>query len=182
MKIYTKTGDGGETSLHGGKRVPKDALRIETYGAVDELNALLGICRAVNTDSASGPLLEELQNDLFMLGADLATPAGDAGSAKPVRRTGAGDVARLERHIDAIEPQLEPLRKFILPGGSPAAAYAHFARTVCRRAERLAVRLAREEEIGEHAVIYLNRLSDLLFVAARRMNRAAGVREREWNG
>ena len=178
MKIYTRTGDRGETSLHGGKRLPKDALRIETYGAVDELNALLGVCRALNADRDSGLLIEELQNDLFMLGADLATPAG----GKPIRRVGAGDVARLERHIDAIDGTLEPLARFILPGGSPAAAYAHFARTVCRRAERLAVRLAREESVGEHAVIYLNRLSDLLFVAARRMNKAAGERETEWHG
>ena len=181
MKIYTKTGDRGETSLHGGSRVPKDALRVETCGTVDELNSLLGVCRAVNTERATDHLLEELQNDLFMLGADLSTPRQGNGAADNVRRTGPADIARLERHIDAIEPQLEPLANFILPGGNPAAANVHLARSVCRRAERLAVRLAREEAIGSDAVVYLNRLSDLLFVAARRLNAHGGTAETKWN-
>ena len=176
MKIYTKTGDRGETSLHGGKRVPKDALRIEAYGTVDELNSLLGLCRSMNSIREVDGILAEIQNDLFTLGADLATPLNSG----TVKRVDEADVARLERHIDTIDPTLPPLTKFILPGGSRSAAAIHFSRTVCRRAERLVARLGREETVGTHALVYLNRLSDLLFVLARRLNALSNIDETPW--
>jgi cob(I)alamin adenosyltransferase len=178
MKIYTKTGDKGETSLFGGKRVPKDTLRIEAYGSVDELNSVIGICRSSNPAHQIDTILEEIQNDLFTLGADLATPH-DA-NAKSIKRITNDDALRLEKHIDAIDPTLEPLKTFILPGGSRSAAMLHFARTVCRRAERLVVHLDREEHIGEHPVIYLNRLSDLLFMMARWANALSHTPEVKW--
>jgi cob(I)alamin adenosyltransferase len=179
MKIYTKTGDGGETSLHGGLRVPKDALRIETYGTVDELNSLLGLCRSLNSIEEIDLILSEIQNDLFTLGADLATPP-KLGEDK-VRRVTPAHAARLERHIDAVDSTLAPLTRFIIPGGSRTAAAMHFARTICRRAERHAARLAREESIGPDILIYLNRLSDLLFVLARRINALSHIDETPWN-
>jgi cob(I)alamin adenosyltransferase len=179
MKIYTKTGDKGETSLFGGKRVPKDALRIEAYGSVDELNSVIGLCRASNPAHQIDSILEEIQNDLFTLGADLATPH-DAASSKQIKRISSDDAVRLEKHIDAIEPSLEPLKTFILPGGSRSAAMLHFARTVCRRAERLVVQLGREEYLGEQPVIYLNRLSDLLFMMARWANALSHTPEVKW--
>ena len=178
MKIYTKTGDKGETSLFGGKRVPKDALRIEAYGSVDELNSVIGICRASNPAHQIDSVLEEIQNDLFTLGADLATPLDSPN--KQIKRVANDDVMRLERHIDAIDASLEPLQAFILPGGSRSAAMLHFARTVCRRAERLVVQLGREEQLGEQPVIYLNRLSDLLFVMARWANALSHTPEVKW--
>jgi cob(I)alamin adenosyltransferase len=179
MRIYTKTGDKGETSLFGGKRVPKDALRIEAYGTVDELNSLLGLCRSLNPPSQLIDILVQIQNDLFVLGGDLAAPSE---SSTPVQRIQQADVDLLERTIDEIDPKLEPLRSFILPGGTQLAATLHAARAVCRRAERLVVRLAREEPIGEQSLIYLNRLSDLLFVLARHANRLAGQSEVKWDG
>ena len=179
MKIYTKTGDGGETSLYGGRRVPKDSLRIEAFGTVDELNSLIGVCRSMNTAREVDIILGEIQNDLFTLGADLATPEESRG--KSVQRIEASDVARLEKHIDEITPNLEPLNNFILPGGSRSAAMLHLARTVCRRAERLVVQLMREDKIGNHPLIYLNRLSDLLFILARRLNALSSTPETKWN-
>jgi len=178
MKIYTKTGDKGDTSLFGGQRVPKDALRIEAYGTVDELNSVLGIVRADNEEKEIDDILEHVQNELFVLGADLATPR--PSNAKQIRRVEPKDAVRLEKAIDKLEAKLEPLRAFILPGGSPVAARLHFARTVCRRAERAVVRLSRNEDIGEAITIYLNRLSDLLFVLARYANHCAGVSETKW--
>lgn len=180
MKIYTKTGDAGDTSLFGGKRVPKNALRIEAYGTVDELNSIIGVCRASNPANEIDSILEEIQNDLFTLGADLATPF-DSNASK-IKRITSGEITRLEKHIDAIDPQLEPLKVFILPGGSRSAAMLHFARTICRRAERLVVQLSKEEEVGEHPVIYLNRLSDLLFVIARWSNALSHTAEVKWKG
>ncbi len=174
MKIYTKTGDRGETSLHGGERVPKDTLRIEAYGTVDELNSLLGVCRSMNQSADVDTILEEIQNDLFTLGADLATPAGT------VRRILEEDAVRLEKHIDMIEPRLQPLAAFILPGGNRSAALLHFARTVCRRAERLTVRLTRTEKLGSAPTVYLNRLSDLLFMLARWVNSVSNTPETPW--
>ena len=165
MRIYTKTGDKGETSLFGGQRVPKDTLRIEAYGTVDELNSMIGIVLA------DMPPPE-------VLGADLATPRSVA--ARRVRRIGQRDVRTLEKHIDRIETQLTTLRTFILPGGSPAGAQLHLARTICRRAERIVVRVSRSEDIGEKITTFLNRLSDLLFVLARLTNRAAGIPEIRW--
>ena len=178
MKIYTKTGDKGETSLFGGKRVPKDSLRIEAYGTVDELNSVIGVCRSVNTVKEVDSILEEIQNDLFTLGADLATPQS---SENKIQRIQSSDISRLEHHIDRIELLLEPLRNFILPSGNRAAAMLHLARTVCRRAERLVVKLAHEESVNESSVIYLNRLSDLLFVLGRRVNTLSSTPEIKWN-
>lgn len=178
MKIYTKTGDKGDTSLFGGQRVPKDALRIEAYGTVDELNSVLGIVRADNKENEIDSIIDRIQNDLFVLGADLATPRSQ--SSKSIKRIDAKDSRHLEKTIDQLEEQLKPLKTFILPGGSLVAARLHFARTVCRRAERSAVRLSRNEDIGEGTTIYLNRLSDLLFVLARYANHAAGVSETKW--
>ncbi len=180
MKIYTKTGDRGDTSLFGGQRVPKDALRIEAYGTVDELNSALGLARAENTDAQIDRILEGIQNELFELGADLATP--QSVEKGKVRRMESKDVQGMEKNIDDLQGRLKPLRSFILPGGSPVAARIHFARTICRRAERAAVRLSRNEDIGDTVIIYLNRLSDLLFVLARYANARAGVPEVRWRG
>ena len=178
MKIYTKTGDGGDTSLFGGKRVRKDSLRIETYGTVDELNSVIGVCRAQKIPKQIDIVLEEIQRDLFTLGADLATPHDV--KKKSVKRIENSHVVRLESHIDAIEATLEPLKQFILPGGSETAAMLHFARAVCRRAERLVIRLSHEEKINKHPVVYLNRLSDLLFVLARKTNALSKTPETKW--
>ncbi len=178
MKIYTKTGDKGDTSLFGGQRVPKDALRIEAYGTVDELNSVLGIVRADNTENEIDSIIGRIQNDLFVLGADLATPRSQ--SSKSIKRIDAKDSRHLEKTIDQLEEHLKPLKTFILPGGSTVAARLHFARTVCRRAERSVVRLSRNEDIGDGITIYLNRLSDLLFVLARYANHTTGVPEIKW--
>ncbi len=178
MKIYTKTGDKGDTSLFGGQRVPKDALRIEAYGTVDELNSVLGIVRSDNQDREIDAILDRIQNELFDLGADLATPGSVA--SKHIKRIEPRHSEHLEQMIDKLEAHLKPLKTFVLPGGSPVAARLHFARTVCRRAERTVVRLTRNEDIGEGITIYLNRLSDLLFVMARYANHLAGVPETKW--
>ena len=178
MKIYTKTGDQGDTSLFGGQRVPKDALRIEAYGTVDELNSVIGIVLADGPDRDIARILTQVQNQLFALGADLATPR--SVTKKNVKRLEPRDSLPLEKHIDAIQLRLKSLKSFILPGGSPAAARLHFARTVCRRAERIVVRLSRNEDIGEGMTMYLNRLSDLLFVLARYANSTGGIPEVKW--
>lgn len=178
MKIYTKTGDKGDTSLFGGQRVPKDALRIEAYGTVDELNSVLGIVRADNGDEAIDAMLSRIQVELFELGADLATPR--SASPKQIKRVEPKSSHHLEKSIDQLELQLKPLKAFILPGGSPVAAKLHLARTVCRRAERTVVRLSRNEDIGDAVIVYLNRLSDLLFVLARYANYVANVPETKW--
>jgi cob(I)alamin adenosyltransferase len=178
MKIYTRTGDRGDTSLFGGQRVPKDALRIEAYGTVDELNSVIGIVRADNAGPVLDTTLEQIQNELFVLGADLATPR--SLEKKGVRRIAHTEADRLEQEIDRFEADLKPLKSFILPGGSPVAARIHFARTVCRRAERIVVRLSRNEDIGDDITIYLNRLSDLLFVLARYANHSTRVPEVKW--
>ena len=178
MKIYTKTGDKGETGLFGGERVPKDALRIEAYGTVDELNSVVGIVRALRPHKTIDDVLAQIQNDLFVLGADLATPKENKKS--PIPRISSSHCELLEKKIDVHERSLRPLKSFILPGGTVVASYLHFARTVCRRAERCAVRLARFEHIGSEIVVYLNRLSDLLFVLARSANRIARKREVQW--
>jgi cob(I)alamin adenosyltransferase len=170
-RIYTRTGDKGETALVDGSRVPKDAVRVAAYGTVDELNAALGLARL----HAGGGLAEgiaRIQNDLFDLGADLANPGfeHDAEAKRPPLRVVAAQVDRLEREIDAMNADLAPLRSFVLPGGSALAAHLHLARTVCRRAERVAVTLAAAEPVNPEAVRCLNRLSDWLFVAARVAN------------
>ncbi|HMQ31724.1 MAG TPA: cob(I)yrinic acid a,c-diamide adenosyltransferase [Chloroflexaceae bacterium] len=176
MKIYTRTGDAGETGLFGGGRVPKDALRVHAYGTADECNAAVGLARAAGLDAELDALLAQVQNQLFVVGADLATP----GESANIPRVGADEVAFLEGAIDALEAGLEPLRQFILPGGTAAAAQLHMARTVCRRAERWAVSLAREEPVGPQVLVYLNRLSDFLFVAARAANARAGAADVPW--
>ena len=170
-RIYTRTGDRGETALGDGSRVAKDSARVAAYGTVDEVNATLGLVRL----GATGEMalaIARIQNDLFDLGADLATPdlEGDATAKYPRLRIQAGQVARLEAEIDAMNADLAPLRSFVLPGGSAVAAHLHVARTVCRRAERLAVTLAGVEPVNGEAVKYLNRLSDWLFVASRVAN------------
>ncbi|MEX2117213.1 MAG: cob(I)yrinic acid a,c-diamide adenosyltransferase [Bacteroidota bacterium] len=176
MKIYTKKGDGGETSLFGGKRVPKNSIRIDAYGTVDELNSHLGFARTLNPSPSEDADLQRLQETLFVLGADLATPAG--GKTKRIAEE---DVSVLERSIDRLENDLPSLKNFILPGGSPLAAHLHIARTVCRRAERLVSALSRSEELSPYPLKFLNRLSDLLFVMARHANHVAGATEAPWN-
>ncbi|HTY10619.1 MAG TPA: cob(I)yrinic acid a,c-diamide adenosyltransferase [Bacteroidota bacterium] len=178
MKIYTKTGDKGETGLFGGDRVSKDSLRIEAYGAVDELNSLLGVVRSFRPGRKVDEILERIQNELFVLGADLATKKRNKRSLIP-HITGS-QVLLLERTIDAIQRSLPPLKAFVLPGGTPGASYLHYARTVCRRAERSAVRLMRLESINKDILVYLNRLSDLLFVLSRRQNLDAKKQEIQW--
>ena len=178
MKIYTRTGDKGDTSLFGGQRVPKDALRIEAYGTVDELNSILGIVRADNANPEIDRLLAGIQHTLFIVGADLAAPRSEENTR--VRRIAPSDATAVERGIDVLESRLDPLRNFILPGGSPVASRLHFARTVCRRAERNVVRLSHAEEIGEDVIVYMNRLSDFLFVLARYAKHAASVPEIPW--
>ncbi len=178
MKIYTKTGDAGETSLFGGQRVPKDALRIDAYGTVDELNSLLGAVRSMKPHPEIDAILQRLQDDLFVLGADLATPAGKSSGKIP--RIESAHSENLEKIIDSLESHLQPLTRFILPGGSPVGAFLQVARTVCRRAERLVVRLSREEKIASPPLVYLNRLSDLLFVLSRYANDLDGVKETPW--
>jgi cob(I)alamin adenosyltransferase len=170
-KIYTRTGDAGETALGDGSRVPKQSLRVAAYGTVDETNATLGLARlhaAGDTDAA----LARVQNDLFDLGADLCTPGheADAAAAHPRLRIVAAQVTRLEAEIDAMNEGLATLRSFVLPGGTALAAHLHLCRTVCRRAERLVVELAAAEPVNPEAVRYLNRLSDWCFVAGRLAN------------
>jgi cob(I)alamin adenosyltransferase len=173
-KIYTRTGDKGTTALGSGERVPKNALRIAAYGTVDETNASIGMVRVHlgDADPALDAMLLRIQNDLFDLGADLCVP--DRGAKleyEPLRMTD-GQVTRLEQEIDEMNKELKPLRSFVLPGGSPAAAALHMARTISRRAERLMVELAAEpnEPVSAAALKYINRLSDLLFVASRHVN------------
>jgi cob(I)alamin adenosyltransferase len=181
MRIYTRTGDKGDTGLFGGGRVGKDDPRVEAYGEVDELNAALGLARAIELMPRIDEVLVPLQRDLFSLGALLATPDLDK-MHQHLEKARIDDerIGQLERAIDAGESELEPLRAFILPGGTPKAAALHVARTVCRRAERRVVALRRDTEIPELVVIYLNRLSDLLFVLARVANRRAGAGEVTW--
>lgn len=169
-RIYTRAGDKGKTRLANGEKVSKASHRVAAYGEVDELNALIGLAR-LEADAALDQLLAGIQNDLFDLGADLATPKGKAGAPEALRIV-ASQVARLEAEIDALNAELAPLTSFVLPGGSRAAAQLHLARTVCRRAERAAIAFSDQQGDGVHAegLKYLNRLSDLLFVAARFAN------------
>ena len=179
MKIYTKTGDRGETGLFAGGRVRKDDVRIEAYGAVDELNAFLGLARAQALPQEIEDCLARVQNELFAVGAELATPdPAKHGTALIAPR----HAEALERAIDGLEEHLSPLKQFILPAGSPAAAHLHACRGICRRAERRVVTLAGDDLASfQNVIIYLNRLSDYLFVAARAANQAAGEAEVPWN-
>lgn len=178
MKIYTKTGDKGSTSLFGGKRTTKDSLRIESYGTVDELNSALGVVRSLGPKLELEEILSLLQNDLFILGADLATPKGTR--SMHVMRIQQDQITSLEQIIDRLDARLQPLSTFILPGGSQVASELHLARTICRRAERFVVKLSRKEKIGSLRTVYLNRLSDLLFVMARYANYVDGKQETPW--
>jgi cob(I)alamin adenosyltransferase len=172
-KVYTRGGDGGETSLVGGERVSKASRRVDAYGDVDELNSVIGLARAHLTDSEIDDLLARIQNELFTVGGDLASPSG-----VEVPRVDQLFVTRLEEAADHYLAQLEPLREFVLPGGSIAGATLHLARTVARRAERKVVALSEAEEITPDALVYLNRLSDLLFILARAVNQREAAAER----
>lgn len=181
MKIYTRTGDAGDTGLFGGGRVPKDDIRVEAYGDVDELNAVLGVVRSTNPFPRIDDLLLTIQHDLFAVGALLATP-DRAKMEQHLSKAALDDkrISELERAIDSCDADLEPLKTFILPGGGEKAAALHFARTVCRRAERRVVTLAAKVEIPTIVIVYLNRLSDLLFTLARLANKNAGTGEVAW--
>jgi len=182
LKIYTKTGDDGETGLFGGGRISKDSLRVAAYGAVDEVNAALGLARALDPQEFADALLQRIQRDLFTIGAELAAPDPDTVQKALSRRAAIAesDITALEDAIDSHESRLEPLKNFILPGGAPKAATLHLARTVCRRAERAVVALSRHEQISPAILRYLNRLSDLLFVLARAANAHAGRPDVKW--
>jgi cob(I)alamin adenosyltransferase len=181
LKIYTKAGDEGMTGLLGSRRVPKDDLRIEAYGTIDELNAVLGLARAQAIDGGSDALLGRLQDDLFLVGSALADPNPKGPFHESIT---AEHTLHLEAQIDALEAELPPLSRFILPGGTPGAAHVHLARTVCRRGERLVVKLGHQpgEHVAAPLLVYLNRLSDLLFVLARAVNHRAGVADVPWSG
>jgi cob(I)alamin adenosyltransferase len=180
MKIYTRTGDDGSTGLIGGRRIRKSDLRIDCYGTVDELNASIGLA-AVVAAAGLAAKLRAAQNDLFVLGSHLAAPADGSKPAVSLPALDESIPARLESEIDAAEADLAPLRNFILPGGSEAAARLHLARTVCRRAERLVVALGAEQVVPTVIIRYLNRLSDWLFVQARWCNRQQGVEDIPWH-
>ena len=169
-RIYTKSGDAGDTSLGDGSRVPKDHLRVAAYGDVDELNAVLGLLVAHQPEVAESALLRDIQNDLFDVGADLCVPQPADEKPGDRLRVRPEQAQKVESAIDRLNANLTPLYSFVLPGGTPTAAWCHLARTVCRRAERAVVSLARTEPINPQVIVYLNRLSDLLFVLARHYN------------
>ncbi|MDZ4851353.1 MAG: cob(I)yrinic acid a,c-diamide adenosyltransferase [Pirellulaceae bacterium] len=179
MKIYTKTGDSGTTGLFGGPRVAKDDNRICAYGSIDEFNAVLGLARSMVSNPLQDEIIESAQNCLFSIGAELATPEPEKHSLK---WNGESDVAKLEQWIDEIDGSLPPLKTFVLPGGTAAASYLHVARTVCRRAEREIVSFQKNPSVSDLSgiIIYLNRLSDLLFVMARQANALADVLDVPW--
>jgi cob(I)alamin adenosyltransferase len=185
-KVYTKTGDGGETALVGGKRVPKDSLRIEAYGTIDELNSAAGLARVYNEENLKAgeahrfldEVLCRIQDELFDLGSELATPP--ESFREGMYRVGDEEISRLEEWMDQCQKDLEPLRSFILPGGGRIGAYLHQCRTVCRRAERDILRLSREEEVNPAVIRYINRLSDLFFVLSRWIAKQTGEQEYLW--
>jgi cob(I)alamin adenosyltransferase len=180
MKIYTRTGDAGTTGLFGGARVDKDSVRVEANGAVDELNAALGIAVVATPVGATTDRITAIQNELFALGAELATvPGHESRLSTPL--VSATEIDRLERWIDELEVGLPALQNFILPGGCPGGAALHSARTICRRAERRVIAAGREAPVRSEIVVYLNRLSDFLFVLARAVNHQAGAPETTWN-
>jgi len=179
VKIYTRTGDAGETALFDGTRVPKSNERVDAYGDVDELNAMLGLARAYGLSPLLDKQVAHIQRDLFALGARLADPSSRIAARVTKAALTAEDTARLERWIDAADAELQPLRRFILPAGTPAAAALHVARTICRRAERHIVALG-PDAVEPELLAYVNRLSDLLFVLARLANHQSGVADLEW--
>lgn len=178
MKVYTKTGDKGYTSLIGGTRVPKSSHRIDAYGTVDELNSWIGLVRDQDVNAPRRELLKEIQDRLFTLGAALATDS--AATHKPLPPLLAADVTRLEEAMDAMDTTLPPLRVFVLPGGHQAVSFCHLARTVCRRAERLVIALHADAPVDELIITYLNRLSDYLFVLSRAMALDLNAEEVKW--
>ncbi len=185
-RVYTRTGDTGDTGLVGGARVPKDSLRIEAYGTVDELNAVVGLARVFNRDTPAtlacdrlDDILRRIQNELFDLGSELATPPEARYEA--MFRVGATHVTALEQLMDECQKDLQPLNSFVLPGGGKVSAFLHQCRTVCRRAERVVLRLGREEDLGPEPLRYLNRLSDLFFVLSRWSAKHAGEPEFLWD-
>jgi cob(I)alamin adenosyltransferase len=180
MKIYTKGGDKGETGLFGGERVSKDSLRIETYGTIDELNSAIGLAITELRDQEVRELLLKIQNWLFNVGSDLATPDQEKAEKFGIKRVPADYAEQIEKEIDKYDGMLEPLRNFILPGGTKGAAWLNLCRTIARRAERLAVALNRAEEININIIIFLNRLSDLFFVLGRWENKIASVEDTLW--
>lgn len=179
VKIYTRTGDAGQTSLFDNSRVSKADARVDAYGEVDELNACIGAARAGGVDRDIAEALDAIQKDLFAVGARLADPSSRIAERVVKAAVTGADIERLERTIDRLETELPPLRRFILPGGSQPGALLHLARTVCRRAERRVVGLG-EDQVDAGVIVYLNRLSDLLFVMARAVNHRAGAPETEW--
>jgi cob(I)alamin adenosyltransferase len=179
-KLYTRTGDQGQTALYGGGRVGKDHLRVEAYGSVDELNSALGVAVSFLRQRRVIAALQSIQNELFNIGAELASESGPRAEKGRLFLDPEGKIAALERLIDEYDAKVPPLRTFILPSGSQAGALLHLARGVCRRAERAAVRLSRGEDVNPHVLTYLNRLSDLLFVLARYVNKAARRPETPW--
>ncbi len=180
MKIYTKTGDSGQTSLYRGGRVSKDSARVNAYGTVDELNCHVGFVRSLKPDGFIDNLLAQVQNDLFVVGSDLATPQEAVQSGDNPTRLPEGAHSFMEDAIDTMESQLTPLTQFILPGGSPAAAALHVSRTICRRAERVIVAIHLLEEINSSVLKYVNRFSDMLFVMARFQNFKDGIPDTPW--
>ncbi len=180
MKIYTKSGDKGFTGLIGGKRVSKSHIRIEAYGSIDELNSVIGICRSFSSDSNIQKELERIQNQLFIIGSELATPEERLMQKFGLDKIDKASVQYLEDLIDKLALELSELKNFILPGGSKSAAYFHLARTVCRRAERAVIRLKKYVEIRDEIVIYLNRLSDLFFVISRYENKVNNIPDVIW--
>jgi cob(I)alamin adenosyltransferase len=179
-RVYTRTGDDGTTGLGGGQRVAKDSARIEAYGTVDELNSVLGVALAAGLNDAIAPAVCTIQNELFHLGSDLCILEEDK-ARMPAPRIEERHVVALEKLMDELSEELPPLENFVLPGGTAGAAQLHVARTVCRRAERLVIALARAEAVGPWTVRYLNRLSDALFVMARHENRRRGVPDVLWD-
>jgi cob(I)alamin adenosyltransferase len=185
-KVYTRTGDRGETALVGGKRVPKDSLRIEAYGAIDELNSIVGLARVFNEESLNtgeahqflDEVLCQIQDQLFDIGSELATPA--EFFQQGMYRVSKDEIDRLEKLMDKCQEDLEPLKSFVLPGGGRVGAYLHQSRTVCRRAERDILRLSREEEVNPDVLKYVNRLSDLFFVLSRWIAKQTGEQEYLW--
>ncbi len=184
IKVYTRRGDSGETDLFGGGRVGKDDARVCAYGEVDELNAVLGAARAELQDADLVEWLSSIQLSLFDLGSELANPDIEerAAAGKPLPRVVGAEVDEIEGWIDRLDGELEPLKSFVLPGGTRAAALLHLGRTVCRRAERHVIALSRDQSVAPLLIRYLNRLSDLLFTMARAVNRRAGVAETQWKG
>jgi cob(I)alamin adenosyltransferase len=184
-RVYTRTGDKGQTALVGGKRVAKDSPRIDSYGTIDELNSIVGVARAFNADKLDGEahrtldeVLAKIQDELFDLGSELATP--EDAAYEGMYRVGPAEVKRLEETIDRCQKDLAPLKSFILPGGGKVGAFLHQCRTVCRRAERDLLRLSRKEELGDWPIKYVNRLSDLFFVLARWIAKQSGEEEALW--